>query len=91
LPIQGKEAAKAIKELEKESELKNQTQIFIETPYRNNQLINHFLSNLKGSTLLTIAIDITGENEWIATKTVSGWKKDKPVLGKLPSVFCFLA
>ncbi|MFM7854370.1 MAG: SAM-dependent methyltransferase [Flammeovirgaceae bacterium] len=91
LPIHGKEAAKAIKEFERESELKNQTQIFIETPYRNNQLVNHFLSNLKGSTLLTIAIDITGEKEWIATKTVSVWKKDKPMLAKLPTVFCLLA
>jgi 16S rRNA (cytidine1402-2'-O)-methyltransferase len=91
LPIETKEISKTIRDLERESQTKNQTQIFIETPYRNNQVLDHLLSNLKPSTLLTIAIDITGASERIETKPISMWGTNKPMLGKLPAVFCFLA
>lgn len=91
LPIDAKEAAQAIKELERESLAKAQTQIFIETPYRNNHVVDHLLNHLKASTLLTIAIDITGDQERIETKPVAAWRASKPSLGKLPAVFCFLA
>ncbi len=91
LPIDAKEAARKIKELEKESELKNQTQIFIETPYRNNQIVKHLTGSLKGDTQLCIAVDLTGENEFVETKLASAWKKNMPLLPKEPAVFLFLA
>jgi 16S rRNA (cytidine1402-2'-O)-methyltransferase len=89
LPVDGKEALKTIKELERESELKNQTQIFIETPYRNNSVLDHLLNSLKPTMLLTIAVDINGFNENIRTKSVAEWKVAKPTLPKLPSLFLF--
>ena len=89
LPVDGKEALKTIKELERESELKNQTQIFIETPYRNNSVLDHLLNSLKPTMLLTIAVDINGFNENIRTKSVGEWKVAKPTLPKLPSLFLF--
>jgi 16S rRNA (cytidine1402-2'-O)-methyltransferase len=91
LPIDAKEASKMIKELEKESQQKNQTQLFIETPYRNNQVLDHFLNSLKNETLLSIALDLTGSKEYVATKAIREWKKNKPNLPKEPSVFSFLA
>lgn len=91
LPIDSKEAAKLIKELERESHQKNQTQLFIETPYRNNHVLDHFLNSLQNETLLSIALDLTGSKESIATKPIRDWKKNKPNLPKEPSVFSFLA
>lgn len=91
LPIDAKEASKAIKDLERESLAKSQTQIFIETPYRNHHIVDHLLNHLKPSTLLSIAIDITGDNERIETKPIGEWRTNKPTLGKVPVVFCFLA
>ena len=89
LPVDGKEALKTIKELERESEQKNQTQIFIETPYRNNSVLDHLLNSLKPTMLLTIAVDINGFNENIRTKSVAEWRVSKPTLPKLPSLFLF--
>jgi 16S rRNA (cytidine1402-2'-O)-methyltransferase len=91
LPIDAKEAMKMIKELERESEQKNQTQLFIETPYRNNQVLGHLLNGLKADTLLSIAMEVTGANEFIQTKTVKEWKTVKPSLPKEPAVFSFKA
>lgn len=91
LPIDTKESADAIRIFEKESRTKNQTQIFIETPYRNNTIITNLLKALHEDTLLCIAIDITGRDESIRTKPVKAWKKDKPDLPKSPAVFLFLA
>lgn len=91
LPIDAKESADAIRTFEKESRTKNQTQIFIETPYRNNTIITNLLKALHEDTLLCIAIDITGKDESIRTKPVKAWKKDKPDLPKSPAVFLFLA
>lgn len=91
LPIDAKESVEAIKNLEKESRTRNQTQIFIETPYRNNQLVSNLLKALHEDTLLCIAVDITGSSESIKTKAVKHWKKDLPELPKLPAVFLFLA
>lgn len=90
LPIDAKEAVKTIKELEKESQQKKQTQLFIETPYRNNQVLDHLLNSLKNETQLSIALDLTGINEFIQTKSVGQWKKNKPALLKEPAVFSFL-
>lgn len=91
LPIDSKDSVEAIRVLEKESRSKNQTQIFIETPYRNNQLVSNLLQALHEDTLLCMAIDVTGKAESITTKPVKRWKKDVPELPKAPAVFLFLA
>jgi 16S rRNA (cytidine1402-2'-O)-methyltransferase len=91
LPVDSKECAQKIKLLEKESSLKNQTQIFIETPYRNNQVLKNLVNSLQSTTQLSIALDLTGKNESVISRTVNEWKRDSPVLTKTPAVFLFLA
>jgi 16S rRNA (cytidine1402-2'-O)-methyltransferase len=91
LPVDAKEAAKAIREFEKESSVKHQTQLFIETPYRNNQVLDHLLNSLKPTSILSIALDLTGQSQFIQTKTVKDWKLNKPSLPKEPSIFSFLS
>lgn len=91
LPIKQPDRNKTIKELESESAKKNCTQIFIETPYRNNQLIDTLLSICNPSTKLCIAANLTGENEWIKTKTIGEWKKAVPDVHKQLCIFCLLA
>ncbi len=87
LPIDNQQRIKAIKELEAESQKKNCTQIFIETPYRNNQLTEAILKNCKASTQLCIAVDLTGKNEWVKTKTIAEWQQHKPDIHKRPAIF----
>lgn len=87
LPIQNPERNKAIKELESESAKKNCTQIFIETPYRNNQLLDALLSACNLSTKICVAVDLTGEKQFIKTKSIADWKKDKPDIHKRPAIF----
>lgn len=91
LPVDAKEAAKMIEEFERESTRKNQTQLFIETPYRNNQVLDHLLNSLKPASQLSIAVDLTGSKEFIQTKTVKDWRLSKPTLPKEPAIFSFLA
>jgi 16S rRNA (cytidine1402-2'-O)-methyltransferase len=91
LPINEHERIKAIKELESESQKKNCTQIFIETPYRNNQLIESVLKICKPTTRFCIAVDLTAKNEWIKTKTMTDWKKEKTDIHKRPAIFLLLA
>lgn len=91
LPIDQKEAGAAIREFEIESRKKKQTQIFIETPYRNTAILDHLLKNLHTETRLCMAIDITGKNEMIRTHTVRYWRDNKPHLSKFPAVFLFQA
>jgi 16S rRNA (cytidine1402-2'-O)-methyltransferase len=90
LPVDANEASKKIKELERESKLKNQTQIFIETPYRNNTVFKHLIKNLNADTRLTVALDITGKEEVISTRAVSIWKTKPVEWPKAPAVFLFL-
>lgn len=87
LPVQSQERSRAIAKLEKHAKNDRQTQIFIETPYRNNQMINDLLKTCSASTLLCIAADVTGKNEFIATKTIQQWKKSVPDLHKIPTIF----
>jgi 16S rRNA (cytidine1402-2'-O)-methyltransferase len=87
LPINEHERVKTIKELEAESEKKKCTQIFIETPYRNNQLVESILKTCKHTTKFCIAVDLTGKTEWIKTKTITEWKKEKTDLHKRPAIF----
>jgi 16S rRNA (cytidine1402-2'-O)-methyltransferase len=91
LPIDNQQRMLAVRELEAESKKKNCTQIFIETPYRNNQLLEVLLKTCKPSTLLSLAVDITGENEWIKTKTIAEWKKEKTDIHKRPAIFLLLS
>ncbi len=91
LPIDNQQRMQAIKELENESKKKNCTQLFIETPYRNNQLIEVILKTCSPSTHLCIAVDITGEKEWIKTKSVSEWKKEEIDIHKRPAIFLLSA
>ena len=87
LPIKKPERIKRLRELEKRSQIENQTQLFIETPYRNNHLMEDIVTNLSPQTKVCIAADITLESEYIKTKTVSEWKKNMPNLHKRPSIF----
>jgi 16S rRNA (cytidine1402-2'-O)-methyltransferase len=87
LPIKNPERNNAIKELESESAKKNCTQIFIETPYRNNQLMEALLLICQPLTKVCIAVDLTGSTELIKTKTVGEWRKSKPDFHKRPAIF----
>jgi 16S rRNA (cytidine1402-2'-O)-methyltransferase len=91
LPIDPAERQKKILDLEIESKRKNTTQMFIETPYRNNQLLETILRNCKPSTRLCIAVNITGEKELIHTKTINQWREAIPDLNKQPAMFLLFA
>jgi 16S rRNA (cytidine1402-2'-O)-methyltransferase len=91
LPIDSKELTKSLKEMERDSRSRRQTQIFIETPHRNNSLIRSLLETLGPGTLLTVAFDLTGREEYVKTLPVSSWRKNPPVLTKMPAIFLFLA
>lgn len=91
LPIEAKEAAKTIKEFERESKRKDQTQIFIETPYRNNNVFTLLKANLGENVLLCIASDLTGANEFIKTQSIKKWKENMYDWKKVPTVFLFHA
>lgn len=91
LPIDKGERVKAIKQLEKESQQQNQTQIFMDTPYRNNQLLEDLFKNCSKNTNLCIAKDITGADEFIKSKTIGMWKSSKPELHKIPVIFVLYA
>ncbi len=91
LPIDNQARIKAIKELENDSARKNCTEIFIETPYRNNQLIEALLKTCNPSTRLCIAVDITSPAEWIRTQTIAGWLNNKPDIHKRPAIFLLIA
>lgn len=90
LPVKNPERSKFIKKIEERSKEFNQTQIFIETPYRNNAFIETLCNTLSPNTLLTIACDITLETEFIKTKTVLQWKKQKIDIDKRPAIFLIL-
>ncbi len=87
LPIDGAERNKAITALEASSQKKGSTQIFIETPYRNNQLLETLLKICKPATRLCIAAELTSEREYIKTRTIANWKKEKTDFHKKPVIF----
>lgn len=87
LPIDRVERIKKIKFLENKVYKEDQTQIFIETPFRNNQLLDDLLKNCKQETKICIASNLTSKEEVIITKKVNGWKKSKPDLHKKASIF----
>ncbi len=87
LPIDNMERIKRIKELEGASEKNNSTKVFIETPYRNNQLIETILKTCKPATRFCIAAELTGTNEYVKTKTIADWGKEKTDFHKKPVIF----
>ena len=87
LPIDKAERSRKIKELETLSASNQQTQIFMEAPFRNNNLLEDVLKSAHLKTMLCIACNITAEDEMIATKTIADWKKQEPDLHKKPTIF----
>jgi 16S rRNA (cytidine1402-2'-O)-methyltransferase len=87
LPIDNNDRKKKILALEAEANSKGTTQLFIETPYRNNQLLDAFLQYCHPQTKLCIGVDITAPNEYIKTATIAYWKSNKPELHKKLAVF----
>ena len=91
LPVADAERIKALRELEKQSRRLKQTQIFIETPYRNRKLVQSILKTCAADTLLCIAAEVSLAAEDIRTMTVAQWKKISPQLERRPSLFLLLA
>ncbi len=91
LPIEAGEKAKTLRQLESESRQKNCTQIFIETPYRNNQLLETIIKTCQPQTRLCIAVDLTAPEESVKTKTIYEWKREKVELHKRPAIFLLSA
>ena len=91
LPIDRSERKQHLKVLEKRSRDHGQTQIFIETPYRNNKLMEDLIQHLKGETRLCVAADLTLSSEFIQTRPVKEWKRKLPDLHKRPAIFLLLA
>ncbi|MCR5519048.1 MAG: SAM-dependent methyltransferase [Bacteroidales bacterium] len=91
LPAKTDERRAAIRRCEKDSAALHQTQLFIETPYRNDSLLKDLLEQLNPATRLCIAANITLPDAFIKTAKVSQWKKDIPQIGKRPCVFLILA
>lgn len=90
LPIDEQQRKKKLLQLEEYSAKQQSTQVFIETPYRNNQLLETILKTCKPSTRVCVAANLTAANELIVTKTVADWKKEKPELHKQPVIFCLM-
>ena len=90
LPAKTEERRAALRNIEKRSSAANQTQIFIETPYRNDSLFKDILSSCQGRTRITVAANITMPDAYIRTLSVAQWKKENLVIGKRPCVFLLL-
>lgn len=92
LPAEKSARIQKLKEIEKRSSTANETQIFIETPYRNQHMFEDILSNCQAHTNLCIASNLTLSNEFLMTKSIAEWKKTPPPdLHKQPTVFLLLA
>ncbi|MDE6403606.1 MAG: SAM-dependent methyltransferase, partial [Muribaculaceae bacterium] len=87
LPIDRDARAKALKTMQQRIVHERQTQIFIETPYRNNKLIAELASSLPGNMLMCIASDITGPRQSILTRSCADWKRAKYDYDKIPAIF----
>jgi 16S rRNA (cytidine1402-2'-O)-methyltransferase len=87
LPIDKLQRAKRLKELESLSERLNQTQIFIETPFRNNQLLDEVLKSCSSKTRLCVACNLTAPDEQIISRPVEQWRKTKVDFHKKPAIF----
>ena len=91
LPIDKGARQRAIRQIEKTARQQRQTQIFMETPYRNNQLFRDIVKSCHPETLLCVAREVTGAKELIRTRSVGEWKQEAPDLHKMPTVFLLSA
>jgi 16S rRNA (cytidine1402-2'-O)-methyltransferase len=95
LPIAAEARTAALKSLERDSKSRNETQVFIETPYRSASMFDAMLTCCAPSTRLAIAIDLTGEDEFLAMRSIQLWKQSSaerhPPFERRPAVFCLLA
>lgn len=91
LPIDNGERIKKIKQIEEESSREKCTQIFIETPYRNNKMLETILQHGSPNTQLCVASELTSKNELVKTKTIANWKKEPIDLHKKPVIFLLQA
>jgi len=91
LPVQKDECRRAIAARERESHAQDITQIFIETPYRNDALLQAFLDECQNNSRLCVASDITLATESVRSAVIAEWKADKPEIGRRPSVFLLYA
>ena len=91
LPREAEERRKKIKEIESRSRRERETQIFIETPYRNDVMLGALLEVCSAGTLLCVASDLTLPSEQIRTRTISAWRSSRHAIGKRPTVFLLLS
>lgn len=92
LPIDAAERTKRLRTLESRSAAERQTQLFIETPYRNDKLVQLLLSTLRPATRLCIASGLTTEAQYLRTRTIAEWRRQAPpALGKVPTIFAIYA
>lgn len=91
LPVEPSGREKMIQQLEQSSAKINSTKIFIETPYRNNQLVESLLKVCNPNSKLCIAVNLTGPDESVKTKSIREWKTAKPDIHKMPAIFLLLA
>jgi 16S rRNA (cytidine1402-2'-O)-methyltransferase len=91
LPVEAGERSRRIRELELLSRREGSAQIFIETPYRNQTLLESLVKTCAGTTRLCIAVNLTGNNESIKTKTIEIWRKSIPEINKQPAIFILQA
>ena len=87
LPVKQPERGRAIRHFEKRAQTERQSQIFIETPYRNLKLFEDFLKECNGNTLLTVAADILQPDQLIRTAQIRDWKTKTPDIHKRPAIF----
>jgi 16S rRNA (cytidine1402-2'-O)-methyltransferase len=91
LPAESTARRTAIAELERTSARERETQVFIETPYRNDALLADLLQACKPATRLAMAADLTAPGELTAMRAIADWRRDVPTLGKRPAIFLLLA
>lgn len=87
LPIDDQQRKRALQRLESDAIKLHQTQIFIETPYRNNKLIDEICAVLRSDTKLCIASNLTSPDQFLKTKSIGEWQKSKPELHKIPTIY----
>ena len=91
LPADANARRAALLELEQHSARHRETQLFIETPYRNDAMLADIVATCRPSTRLCVAADLTGPTEWIRSEAISGWKAKPATIGKRPAIFLLLA
>jgi 16S rRNA (cytidine1402-2'-O)-methyltransferase len=91
LPVDAAERAQRLRELEQQSRRARQTQIFIETPYRNRAMLDTLAATCAPSTLICVAVDLTLPTEQIVTRSAADWPRQKLELHKRPAIFLLLA